>query len=103
MRFERSILDTAPENDDIGELAAHICQCPVACVSLMEDDRLWLKADETYLKVRGQWMYLYRAIDSVGDTVEFFFSENRDLLAAKRFLRKALGASWPTGSHGHRR
>ncbi len=46
--------------------------------------------DETYIKVRGQWMYLYRAIDSAGDTVEFLFSENRDLLAAKRFLRKAL-------------
>ncbi|ESY65864.1 hypothetical protein X742_20175 [Mesorhizobium sp. LNHC232B00] len=38
--------------------------------------------DETYLKVRGQWMYLYRAIDSL-------FSENRDLVAAKGFLRKA--------------
>ncbi|WP_353646083.1 IS6 family transposase [Mesorhizobium sp. WSM2239] len=47
--------------------------------------------DETYIKVRGQWMYLYRAIDSVGDTVEFFFSEHRDLPAAKRFLQKALG------------
>ncbi len=35
-------------------------------------------------------MYLYRAIDNVGDTVEFFFSENRDLLAAKRFICKAL-------------
>ena len=46
--------------------------------------------DETYIKVRGQWMYLYRAIDSVGDTVEFFLSANRDLPAAKRFLRKAL-------------
>lgn len=46
--------------------------------------------DETHIKVRGQWMYLYRAIDSLGDTVEFFFSENRDLPAAKRFLRKAL-------------
>lgn len=46
--------------------------------------------DETHIKVRGQWMYLYRAIDSVGDTVEFFFSESRDLPAAKRFLRKAL-------------
>lgn len=46
--------------------------------------------DETYIKVRGQWMYLYRAIDSVGDTVEFLLSEQRDLLAAKRFLRKAL-------------
>jgi transposase-like protein len=46
--------------------------------------------DETYIKVRGRWMYLYRAIDSVGDTVEFFFSESRDLPAAKRFFRKAL-------------
>ncbi|GLS21033.1 IS6 family transposase [Labrys miyagiensis] len=46
--------------------------------------------DETYIKVRGRWAYLYRAIDSVGDTVKFFFSENRDLLAAKRFIRKAL-------------
>ena len=46
--------------------------------------------DETYIKVRGQWMYLYRAIDSVGDTVEFWFSQHRDLPAAKRFLRKAL-------------
>ena len=46
--------------------------------------------DETYIKVRGEWMYLYRAIDSLGDTVEFFFSEHRDLPAAKRFVRKAL-------------
>lgn len=46
--------------------------------------------DETYIKVRGQWMYLYRAIDSVGDTVEFWFSEQRDLLSAKQFFRKAL-------------
>jgi putative transposase len=46
--------------------------------------------DETYINVRGRWMYLYRAIDSVGDTIEFFFSEHRDLLAAKRFIRKAI-------------
>jgi putative transposase len=46
--------------------------------------------DETYIKVRGRWMYLYRAIDSHGDTVEFWFSERRNLAAAKRFLREAL-------------
>jgi len=46
--------------------------------------------DETYIKVRGRWMYLYRAIDSNGDTVKFWFSERRNLVAAKRFLRKAL-------------
>lgn len=41
-------------------------------------------------------MYLYRAIDSVGDTVEFWFSEYRDLPAAKRFLTKALARhGWP--------
>jgi putative transposase len=46
--------------------------------------------DETYIKVRGQWQYLYRAVDSNGDTVEFCFSKKRNLTAAKRFLRKAL-------------
>jgi putative transposase len=51
--------------------------------------RRW-HVDETYIKVRGKWMYLYRAIDSSGDTVEFWFSERRNLSAAKRFLRKAL-------------
>jgi transposase-like protein len=46
--------------------------------------------DETYIKVRGRWMYLYRAVDSNGDTVEFWFREKRNLTAAKRYLRKAL-------------
>ncbi|WP_414476153.1 IS6 family transposase [Microvirga sp. M2] len=51
--------------------------------------RRW-HVDETYVKVRGRWMYRYRAIDSSGDTVEFWFSDRRNLAAAKRFLRKAL-------------
>jgi transposase-like protein len=46
--------------------------------------------DETYIKVRGRWTYLYRAIDSHGDTIEFWFSERRNLAAARRFLYKAL-------------
>jgi transposase-like protein len=46
--------------------------------------------DETYIKVRGRWMYLYRAIDSNGHTVEFWFSERRNLAAAKRFLSRAF-------------
>jgi transposase-like protein len=40
--------------------------------------------------VSGQWRYLYRGTDSNGDTVEFWFSERRNLTAAKRFLRNAL-------------
>jgi putative transposase len=51
--------------------------------------RKW-HVDETYIKVRGRWTYLYRAIDNNGDTVEFWFSEKRNLTAAKRFLSKAL-------------
>jgi transposase-like protein len=51
--------------------------------------RRW-HVDETYIKVHGRWMYLYRAIDSNGDTVEFSFSERRNLTAAKRFLSRAL-------------
>ncbi|MGF9762519.1 IS6 family transposase [Microvirga sp. 0TCS3.31] len=46
--------------------------------------------DETYVKVRGRWRYLYRAIDSNGDTVDFWFSERRNLTAARQFLRKTL-------------
>jgi putative transposase len=46
--------------------------------------------DETYIRVRGQWRYLYRAIDSNGDRIEFWFSERRNLAAAKRFLNRAL-------------
>jgi transposase-like protein len=46
--------------------------------------------DEAYIKARGQWKYLYRAIDNVGDTVEFWFRPRRNLAAAKRFLMRAL-------------
>jgi transposase-like protein len=46
--------------------------------------------DEAHIKGRGRWMYLYRAIDSNGDTVEFWFSERRNLAAAERFLARAL-------------
>src|SRR3982750_2822348 len=46
--------------------------------------------DETYGKVRGQWMYLYRAVDKAGQTVEFHLSRRRDRNAAKAFLRQAM-------------
>jgi putative transposase len=46
--------------------------------------------DEPYIKVRGQWMYLYRAIDRNGDKVEFRFGERHNLTAARRFLSRAL-------------
>src|SRR5215813_2860918 len=42
------------------------------------------------LKVRGQWVYLYRAVDKAGKTVDFFLSRKRDVNAAKSFLRRAM-------------
>src|SRR5206468_1722329 len=51
------------------------------------------RADETYIKVKKQWMYLYRAVDSRGNTLDFFFSPTRDATAAKEFLLKTLTAS----------
>ena len=44
-------------------------------------------------KVKGQWRYLYRAVDSSGNTIEFLLRANRDTKAAKRFFRKTLKAS----------
>ncbi len=51
------------------------------------------RVDETYVKIKGTWMYLYRAVDSEGNTLEFHLSATRDAQAAKRFFAKALGAS----------
>jgi IS6 family transposase len=48
------------------------------------------RVDETYLKVKGHWVYLYRAVDSRGQTIDFRLSTRRDAAAAKRFFRKAL-------------
>ncbi|PFD99116.1 IS6 family transposase [Bacillus cereus] len=48
------------------------------------------RVDETYIKVKGQWMYLYRAVDSEGNTIDFYLSKTRDHKAAKRFFKKAL-------------
>jgi transposase-like protein len=48
------------------------------------------RMDETYVKVRGEWTYLYRAVDKAGKTVEFHLSRKRDVNAAKAFLRKAM-------------
>lgn len=45
--------------------------------------------DETYIKVKGEWTYLYRAIDKGGATVDFLFSPTRNLKGAKRFFRQA--------------
>ena len=48
------------------------------------------RMDETYIKVNGVWVYLYRAVDSLGNTIEFLLRKHRDAVAAKVFFRKAF-------------
>src|SRR3989440_10870742 len=48
------------------------------------------RVDETYIKIKTVWFYLYRAVDSQGNTIEFLLSPMRDAEAAKRFFLKAL-------------
>jgi putative transposase len=53
---------------------------------------VWMswRMDETYIKVKGQWRYLYRAVDKHGRTIDFLLTEERDEAAARRFLTKAV-------------
>jgi transposase-like protein len=51
--------------------------------------RSW-RVDETYIKVRGHWAYLYRAVDKCGQTIDFRLSRTRDVSAAKVFFKKAI-------------
>lgn len=48
------------------------------------------RVDEAYIKVKGKWTYLYRAIDKEGNTIDFYLSSTRNIGSAKRFLGKAL-------------
>jgi putative transposase len=53
---------------------------------------IWVswRMDETYMKVKGEWRYLYRAVDKHGQTIDFLLTEQRDQEAARRFLKKAI-------------
>jgi putative transposase len=52
-----------------------------------------MRMDETYIKIKGQWFYLYRAVDKDGETIDFMLSEKRDEAAASAFFTKAINAS----------
>ena len=51
------------------------------------------RVDETYIPVNKEWKYLYRAVDSLGNTLDFLLTAKRDATAAERFFRKTLGAT----------
>src|ERR1700687_2760463 len=54
------------------------------------------RVDETYVKIRGMWAYLYRAVDREGKAVDCRLSTRRDVAAAKAFFRKAIGSQGST-------
>ncbi len=51
------------------------------------------RMDETYIKVKGRWTYLYRAVARDGQTLDFMLSEHRDFAAARRFFERAIGSN----------
>ena len=62
-------------------LSGHRCAMPCRVI------------DETYIKVRGKWTYLYRTVDRDGQTLDFMLSERRDTAAARRFFKRAVGTN----------
>jgi transposase, IS6 family len=66
------------------------------CRPLLKATNDSYRVDETYIKIKKQWYYLYRAVDSEGNTIEFMLSATRDAEAAARFFRKVLDASHTT-------
>jgi len=53
----------------------------------------WSGIPETYIKIKGEWKYLYRAVDKQGDTIDFPLTARRDKQAARRFLNKSIGSN----------
>ena len=63
------------------------------CREFLKPTNRSYRTDETYIKVKGKDRYLYRAVDSTGQTIDFLLTAKRDKAAAKRFFRKALSCS----------
>lgn len=95
---------TGPDSDEAAALASRQFQ-PGPAIRLVSDRtqrvqagaqaRKWRtgsswRMDETYIKVKGRWTYLYRAVDRGGQALDFKLSERRDLAAARCFFRRAI-------------
>jgi transposase-like protein len=66
------------------------------CRSHLRATNASYRVDETYIRIKKQWLYLYRAVDSTGATLDFMLSATRDADAAERFFRKVLRATHTT-------
>jgi putative transposase len=73
-------------------LGGEVCPAPGRAIPGAETSgRSSWRMDETYVRIKGVWKYLYRAVDKAGATVDFLLTAKRDRKAALRFLRKAIG------------
>ena len=63
------------------------------CRPFLKPTNKCYRIDETYIRVKGEDKYLYRALDSTGQTIDFLLTAKRDTAAAKRFLRRVMVAS----------
>src|SRR6516164_9304162 len=92
LRFSLSYRDVEELLAERGLHADHVTvwRCLRRHLKLTNDS--W-RMDETYVRVKGKWRYLYRAVDSTGATLDFLLSAKQDAAAAKRFLAKALGGA----------
>jgi putative transposase len=100
LRFKHSFRDLVEMMAEGGLSMAHTTIMRWVRLYSPEFERRWQRfatpagpswrVDETYIKVRGQWVYLYRAVDAAGQTVDFRLSRRRDVAAAKAFFRKAI-------------
>jgi transposase-like protein len=100
LSFKLSSRDLVEIMSERSVALAHTTILPRLQRYLPEFEKIWKRyacpaggswhCDETYIKVKGRWTYLYRAVDKQGRTIDFLLSEKRDVPAAKRFFSKAM-------------
>ena len=81
------MVDHATLNRWVGRYAGQVAEDALWCKR--PTDRSW-RMDETYIKVKGHWVYLYRAVDKFGKTLDFMLSERRNNPSAIKFFARAL-------------